>query len=565
MPDGLRNPTRSRDDASRFKQQVYASTRLPFHEAAEFLRRKTSIPTERWTDIWQAQHAAAFVVAGAVKDALLADLRQSVQSALDNGETLEDFRKSFDEAVAKHGWAHTGGRNWRSRVIFETNLRTAYAAGRYEQLKAVEKSRPFWRYTHGGSKKPRPEHLAWDGLILRADDPWWQTHYPPNGWGCSCKVFAVGARHLRRAGIDPDKLTDGQCVRIGADGKAALGAIPFKGETYEWTSKDGTRQETLPRGVQPGWAYNVGEAGSGEKRREDGIRAEMESQSPIPPGLSRDKRDDLVRAHLRSRAAAEKKAGAVITASKEKTRATGLIREVARKIPLTKLGFKPGEPPPDIRNIPEAAIDILNERLEKAGRQEKLRALPYKEKGGFRMSSLVLQPLASNGAQNSVVKRLQGLASYDDSPPSSAHAFELIHVQKSQGRPLTSLMAEKRLRRAFDEARNGRAMFFVGMDGNHYFEAVVDDAGGKALFLFERGQRSGVPIHWYPVKGSHVFILTDREREAVVKLREQVKTLSPKRALTDAEIETIVSNINAPATEQRNLTALLKQVRDEFI
>ncbi len=544
--------------------KIATAARLPFQEAIEFLRRKTSIPTERWTDIWHAQHAAAFVVAGAVKDALLADLRQSVQSALDNGETLEDFRKSFDEAVAKHGWAHTGGRNWRSRVIFETNLRTAYAAGRYEQLKAVEKSRPFWRYTHGGSKKPRPEHLAWDGLILRADDPWWQTHYPPNGWGCSCKVFAVSERELRRRGIDPAKLTEGRCAKIAGD-EAAIGAIPHASETYEWTSKDGTRREVLPRGVQPGWAYNVGKAGAAEKQREENVRQEMESQSPIPPGLSRDKRDDLVRAHLRSRAAAEKKAGAVITASKEKTRATGLIREVARKIPLTKLGFKPGEPPPDIRNIPEAAIDILNERLEKAGRQEKLRTLPYKEKGGFRMSSLVLQPLASNGAQNSVVKRLQGLASYDDSPPSSAHAFELIHVQKSQGRPLTSLMAEKRLRRAFDEARNGRAMFFVGMDGNHYFEAVVDDAGGKALFLFERGQRSGVPIHWYPVKGSHVFVLSDRERETVIELREQVKTLSPKRALTDAEIETIVSKTKAPDSEKHNLLMLLRQAQLEFL
>jgi|GEM_PF-1250663 len=545
--------------------KIATAARLPFQEAIEFLRRKTSIPTERWTDIWQAQHAAAFVVAGAVKDALLADLRQSVQSALDNGETLEDFRKSFDEAVAKHGWAHTGGRNWRSRVIFETNLRTAYAAGRYEQLKAVEKSRPFWRYTHGGSKKPRPEHLAWDGLILRADDPWWQTHYPPNGWGCSCKVFAVSERELRRRSIDPDKLTDGQCVRIGADGKAALGAIPFKGETYEWTSKDGTRQETLPRGVQPGWAYNVGKAGAAEKQREENVRQEMESQSPIPLGLSRDKRDDLIRAHLRSRAAAEKKAGAVITASKEKTRATGLIREVARKIPLAKLGFKLGEPPPDIRNIPEAAIDILNERLEKAGRQEMLRTLPYKEKGGFRMSSLVLQPLASNGAQNSVVKRLQGLASYDDSPPSSAHAFELIHTQKSQGRPLTSLMAEKRLRLAFDEARNGRATFFIGMDGNHYFEAVVDDAGGKALFLFEKGQRSGMPIHWYPVKGNHVFTLSDREREAIVKLREQAKSLSPKRALTDAELEAILSNTKAPDSEKHNLLTLLRHAQLELL
>ena len=191
---------------------VKGATNLRFEEAAEFLRRKTSIPTEKWTDIWQGQHAAAFVVAGATKDALLRDLRGAVQSAIDNGDTLEDFRASFDKAVEKYGWAHTGGRDWRSRVIFETNLRTAYSAGRYEQLQETKKLRPYWEYRHGGSKKPRAEHKAWSGMILRADDPWWETHYPPNGWGCSCKVFAVGKRELRNRGIDPEELTEGKCV-----------------------------------------------------------------------------------------------------------------------------------------------------------------------------------------------------------------------------------------------------------------------------------------------------------------------------------------------------------------
>ena len=543
--------------------KIATAARLPFREAVEYLRRKTSIPTERWTDIWQSQHAAAFVVAGAVKDALLADLRGAVQRAIDRGDTLEDFRKSFDDAVAKHGWAHTGGRNWRSRVIFETNLRTAYAAGRYEQLQEAKKLRPFWEYRHGGSKKPRAEHLAWDGLILRADDPWWETHYPPNGWGCSCKVFAVGERELRKRGIDPEKLTDGKCVRIGADGKGTLGAIPFKGETYEWISKDGTRRETLPRGVQPGWAYNVGKAGAAEKQREENVRQEMESQSPIPPGLSRDKRDALVRAHLRSRAAAEKKAGAVITANKEKTRATGLIREVARKIPLTQLGFKPGEPPPDVRNIPEAAIDILNERLEQGGRPERLRTIPHREPGGFRAGSIVLRSPSEDGGESEVLGRLRGLERYDDAPPMRSHSFETITENESRGRTLTSIMSEAKLRKAFDEAKAGRAAFFVGMDGNHYFEATVDDSGGKALFLFEKGTRSGQPIHWYPVSGAGVLALTGRERKALLKLKKNAAGLG--RRLTDEEIEVIIDELDVPKNERRGLREKLQWAQTEFI
>jgi hypothetical protein len=56
---------------------------------------------------------------------------------------------------------------------------------------------------------PRPLHLAWNGLTLPADDPFWRTHGPPNGWGCKC--FLVGARDAkgaRRVGGDPDKTID---------------------------------------------------------------------------------------------------------------------------------------------------------------------------------------------------------------------------------------------------------------------------------------------------------------------------------------------------------------------
>ena len=46
----------------------------------------------------------------------------------------------------------------------------------------------------------RPQHVAWDGLTLRHDDPWWQVHYPPNGWGCKCYVEALSPREAERAG-----------------------------------------------------------------------------------------------------------------------------------------------------------------------------------------------------------------------------------------------------------------------------------------------------------------------------------------------------------------------------
>ena len=176
---------------------------LPFAEQLAFFRAKLNVPTQAWTDMWQAQHDFAFVVAGANRDAIVADFRAAVQKAIDGGTTLEGFRKEFDAIVEKHGWSYHGGRNWRSRVIYDTNLATSYAAGRFEQLQAA----PFWQYEHADwVTHPRHQHLAWNGLVLARDDPFWNTHFPPNGWGCQCSVRGLWGRDLKRLGKDnPDE------------------------------------------------------------------------------------------------------------------------------------------------------------------------------------------------------------------------------------------------------------------------------------------------------------------------------------------------------------------------
>ena len=175
--------------------------RQEFQEQIAFFRGKLNLPTERWDDIWQAAHDRAFMVAGAQKADLLNDLRAAVDKSLKGG-SIGDFRKDFAAAVQKSGWTGwTGegpqaGEAWRTRVIYQTNMATSYAAGRWKQLNDPEllKVRPFWRYIHSdGVIHPRPQHKAWgdSGLTLSAGDPFWLTHFPPNGWGCHCRVQAV--------------------------------------------------------------------------------------------------------------------------------------------------------------------------------------------------------------------------------------------------------------------------------------------------------------------------------------------------------------------------------------
>lgn len=215
---------------------------LPFAEQIAFFKRKLNLPTESWTDIYKSEHDWAFVVAGANRDALVADFRKAVERAIEDGVSLEKFRKDFDAVVVQHGWDYNGGRDWRSRVIYETNLNTSYAAGRYEQLQDA----PYWQYQHADwVTHPRHQHLAWDGLVLARDDPFWNTHFPPNGWGCQCSVRGLWARGLKRLGKSgPDEAPEVQWVarEIGQN------------------SASGPRVVRVPEGIDPGFEYVPGKA-----------------------------------------------------------------------------------------------------------------------------------------------------------------------------------------------------------------------------------------------------------------------------------------------------------------
>lgn len=219
---------------------------LPPREAIAFFRQKTRITTQHWTDVWREGHSRGFMVAGAATDALVADFQAEVARALEQGTTLAEFRKGFDAIVARHGWVHNGAPGWRARIIYETNLATAYSAGRYAQMTEPDTlaAFPYWQYVHSGAAHPRKQHQAWNGLVLRADDPFWKTHYPPNGWRCGCRVRPLSARDLARQG------------KAGPDAAPPIATRP-------WTNPRTGEVMHVPVGIDPGFDYNPGQAWQG--------------------------------------------------------------------------------------------------------------------------------------------------------------------------------------------------------------------------------------------------------------------------------------------------------------
>lgn len=226
---------------SGFTPRGQGSFKLPFQEQIDFFNAKNTLATQHWDDILTSAHDKAFIVAGAAKADLLNDLQSAVKTTINEGKTLDWFRGQFDAIVKKHGWTGWTGEGtdagvaWRTKVIYQTNLSTSYAAGRWQQLNDPDllKVRPYWKYIHNDAQAhPRPLHQSWNGTVLPHDDPWWRTHFCPNGWGCRCRIMAVRA----------------------ADYKGH--PAPNDG-TYQVTDRNGVTH-TLPKGVDYGFDYAAG-------------------------------------------------------------------------------------------------------------------------------------------------------------------------------------------------------------------------------------------------------------------------------------------------------------------
>lgn len=229
---------------------VSGALKLPFAEQVAFFRGKLGnlVPTARWDDLQRSAHDRGFMVAGAAKADLLADLAVAVDRTKAEGKSLEAFRQDFMATIQKHGWQGFTGdesaarRAWRTRVIYQTNAATSYAAGREAQLR--EGGFAFKVYHHAdGVANPRPQHVAWDGLVLPVEHPFWATHSPPNGWGCGCYVTGASSHEAAR--------------RLGGD--------PAKTLPEGWDARD--PKTGAPPGIDKGWDYAPGASVAAETRQ----------------------------------------------------------------------------------------------------------------------------------------------------------------------------------------------------------------------------------------------------------------------------------------------------------
>lgn len=221
-------------------------------EALKHLTGKRSHISFAWQDTASYEHAVSFTVAKMMDEDMLAETRAAMTDALANGTDFATFQKRLKPYLMARGWwgqavmgdPDTGeiqkvqlGSTRRLRTIYHTNLHTAYAAGQWERIQRNKKLFPYLKYIPSDAAEPRESHKPFYGMVLPVDDPFWSTHFPPNGWGCKCNVRALTREQAEKTGISKS---------------------PVLKDVEHINTRTG-EVEYYPEGVNPSFAHNPGD------------------------------------------------------------------------------------------------------------------------------------------------------------------------------------------------------------------------------------------------------------------------------------------------------------------
>jgi SPP1 gp7 family putative phage head morphogenesis protein len=242
-------------------------------EAIEYFRQKGYAISWNWQETLQEANARAFTVAKMADLDLLKTVRSALDEALAQGRSERWFVSTLTPVLQQAGWwgqrlavGAEGqaqriqlGSPERLRLIFRQNLQTAYNAGRWEEMLLNRESRPFWQYVAVMDAVTRPSHAALNGQVYRWDDPFWSSHYPPNGWNCRCRVRALSERALKRRGFEVSASEGRITTRTEDAGRdyrtGEVTRVQVKG--VRTTGRDGKPTTVW---TDPGFSYNAGAA-----------------------------------------------------------------------------------------------------------------------------------------------------------------------------------------------------------------------------------------------------------------------------------------------------------------
>ena len=200
-------------------------------EAERHFAKKAALTADVFERLSVEAKQHAFRVAAVHKAGLIQRIRDVVKRAVRDGTPWPNVRRELMALFDTGGVPRPA--LGRLRTMFTMNTQQAYNDARRETLDDPEITGafPFRQYLTVGNGTPgfknvRATHAALHGLILRWDDPFWDSHTPPWEFGCRCSFVALTPGQVKKMGKVRDLAYVRKRIKVPGEKRRGIKANP---------------------------------------------------------------------------------------------------------------------------------------------------------------------------------------------------------------------------------------------------------------------------------------------------------------------------------------------------
>jgi SPP1 gp7 family putative phage head morphogenesis protein len=174
-----------------------------FDEAVDHFASRVVLSDDERKTIPADARSRAFWIAGVAQLDIVQRVQDRLAKAIADGTTVEDFKKAVRADLKTQTDAHI-------ETVFRNATQTAYNAGRWHQMSApsVVRFRPYWLFDAILDGRTTQVCKVCGGTLLAADDPWWDTHWPPLHHRCRSSVRCLRRSEAEKRGISAAPVVD---------------------------------------------------------------------------------------------------------------------------------------------------------------------------------------------------------------------------------------------------------------------------------------------------------------------------------------------------------------------
>lgn len=167
---------------------------LEFVAAVAKIKNRVAVKKYYFDELPKEIRSLAFTVSNLETLRQIEMVKQSLNNAIEKGESFSTWRDNLDVSVLKSLSAA------RLETVYRTNVHAVYnQSTRYNA--ATSEVTPYLMYDAVGDERTRPEHMKLDGVIKKADSAFWDKYSAPLGFNCRCGMVPLSLEQAKAMGI----------------------------------------------------------------------------------------------------------------------------------------------------------------------------------------------------------------------------------------------------------------------------------------------------------------------------------------------------------------------------